>query len=529
MLHVLLCTTQQHDLRLVALAVLLCLFACITAMAMIARGRASVGRLQTFWLITAGVVAGCGIWGLHFVGMLAYHSGLPVAYDPWRTVLSIVIAITLSALGFRIALTPAGAALGGVVTGLGISAMHYVGMAALRIPAIAQWDADYVFASIVIGVVATAFAFHIALERNDLRGYAIGAGLFLIGIAGMHFTGMSAVVFVPDPAVTMSGELIAPEMLAIAVAAIVALIMALGLIGALIDHHLSERAVAESERLRGHIVALETAKRELEATSKNLRAALISADSANRTKSQFLAVMSHELRTPLNAIIGFSEMLIAETFGALGHERYREYARDIRSSGTHLLALISDILDLSRLDAGATELHEQTINVADLIDPVLRMIYDQAVKGDVAIERQAEPRLPLIRADKRRLRQVLINLVSNAVKFTPPGGRICVRVFRAGPELAVSVADTGIGIAPEDIPKAFERFRQIDNTLSRKYEGTGLGLPLARQLMELHGGRLVLESELQKGTTATIFLPEERVLDEKIAALSTRRRAGFSR
>ena len=529
MLHVLLCTTQQHDLRLVALAVLLCLFACITAMAMIARGRVSTGRLQTFWLIAGGIVAGCGIWGLHFVGMLAYRTGLPVAYDPWWTLLSIVIAISLSALGFRIALTPAGAALGGVVTGIAISAMHYVGMAALHIPAVPHWDPDYVFASIVIGIVATAFAFHIALGRNDLRGYAIGAGLFLIGIAGMHFTGMSAVVFVPDPRVSISGELIAPEMLAIAVAASVGLIMALGLIGAAVDHHLSERAVAEATRLRAHVVALEAAKRELEASSKNLRAALISADSANRAKSQFLAVMSHELRTPLNAIIGFSEMLIGEMFGPLGHARYREYARDIRSSGAHLLALISDILDLSRLDAGATELHEQNINLADLIDPVLRMIYDQAAKANVTLERRIEPRLPLVRADKRRLRQVLINLVSNAVKFTPAGGHVSLSVFRAGPELAVSVADTGIGIAPEDIPKAFERFRQIDNTLSRKFEGTGLGLPLARQLMELHGGRLVLESELQKGTTATIYLPQERILDEKIAGLRTRRRAGFAR
>jgi signal transduction histidine kinase len=226
--------------------------------------------------------------------------------------------------------------------------------------------------------------------------------------------------------------------------------------------------------------------------------------------------MSHELRTPLNAVIGFAEMLTMEAFGPLGHARYHEYARDIRSSGAHLLALINDILDLTRLDAGVTELDEEKINVADLIGPVLRMMQAQAAESDVAIDRRIEPRLPRILADKRRVHQVLINLVSNAIKFTPSGGNVRVSVFRAGAEMAVSITDTGIGIAPEDIPKAFERFRQIDSALSRKYEGSGLGLPLARQLMELHGGRLVLESRLHQGTTVTVYFPAERVLDERV-------------
>jgi len=512
----LLCTTQQHDLRLVVLAALLCLFACTTAMAMIARGRASTAHLQTFWLVMGGAVAGCGIWGLHFVAMLAYRSGLPVAYDIWLTVFSIVIAASLSALGFRLALSPAGGAVGGAITGAAISAMHYVGMAAVRIPATEHWNATYVVASLAIGVIATALGLHIALKRNDLRGYAIGAGLFLIGIVGMHFTAMSAVVYIPDSRVQVSGVVIAPDVLAIAVAASVALIMALGLVGALVDHHLAKRASGEAERLRGHILALEETKRELETTSENLRAALLAADGANLAKSQFLAAMSHELRTPLNAVIGFSEMLTMEAFGPLGHARYHEYARDIRSSGAHLLALINDILDLTRLDAGVTELDEEKINVADLIGPVLRMMQAQAAESDVAIDRRIEPRLPRILADKRRVHQVLINLVSNAIKFTPSGGNVRVSVFRAGAEMAVSITDTGIGIAPEDIPKAFERFRQIDSALSRKYEGSGLGLPLARQLMELHGGRLVLESKLHQGTTVTVYFPAERVLDERI-------------
>jgi signal transduction histidine kinase len=512
MLHVLGCITQQHDLRLVVLAALLCLFACTTAMAMIARGRDSSGRLQTFWLLMGGIVAGCGIWGLHFVAMLAYRSGLPVAYNVWQTALSVVIAASLCALGFKLALSPVGGAVGGAVTGAAISAMHYVGMAAVRIPAVAHWDARYVIASLIIGVAATSFGLHVALRRNDLRGYATGAFFFLIGIVGMHFTAMSAVVYIPDPTVIISGAVIEPDVLAIAVAAVVALIMALGLIAALVDHHLAARASSEAERLREHINALEETKRRLEATSMDLSEALVAADSANRAKLEFLAAMGHELRTPLNAVIGFSEMLTQETFGPLGDPRYHDYVRDIGNSGRHLLSLINDILDLSRLDAGQAELHEEQIAPVDLIGPVLRMLQTQAADAEVTMDRRIEARLPMVRADRRRIQRVLINLVSNGVKFTPAGGKVRVSAFRAGEEVAISVTDTGIGIAPEDIAKAFERFRQLDSRLSRKYEGTGLGLPLARQLMELHDGRLVLESELHHGTIATIYFPAERVV-----------------
>jgi signal transduction histidine kinase len=512
MFHVLGCITQQHDLRLVALAALLCLLACTTAMTMIARGRAASGRLQAIWLITGGTVAGCGIWGLHFVAELGYQSGLPVAYDIPLTALSLVIAASLCAAGFRLALSFSPLA-GGAVTGVAISAMHYVGMAAIRMPADAIWNVNYVAASLTIGVALTALAMYAALKRDDIRGYATGAGLFLVAIVGMHFTGMSAVVYIPDSAVAVSGAVIEPSALAVAVAACAVLIMALGLIGALVDHHLAARASGEAERLRAHVEALENTQRQLEATSANLTAALVTADAANQTKSQFLAAMSHELRTPLNAVIGFSEMLTMEIFGPLGSARYRDYARDIHGSGKHLLALINDILDLSRLDAGRVDLAEEDINITDLIGATLRMVQSLAAEGDVGIGREIEARVPMIRADKRRIQQVLLNLVSNAIKFTPTSGTVKVSAFRAGSELAISVTDTGIGIAAEDIPKAFELFRQIDSQLSRKYEGTGLGLPLARQLMELHGGRLMLESEVNVGTTATIVLPAERVIE----------------
>jgi signal transduction histidine kinase len=464
------------------------------------------------WLLTAGVIAGCGIWGLHFVAMLAYKPGLPVAYDLPLTALSVLIAASLCAVGFRLAFTRAGAAAGGAIAGAAISAMHYVGMAAVRIPAIGHWDVNYIAASLVIGVAATSLALHIALTRSDIKGYAIGTGIFLVAIVGMHFTAMSAVVYIPDPSVPVSGVVIEPAVLAIAVTAVALLIMALGLIGALVDFHLAARASGEAERLRAHIGALEETKRELETTSVNLSTALAAADAASKAKSQFLAAMSHELRTPLNAVIGFSEFLTMETFGPLGDAHYLDYARDIRSSGAHLLALINDVLDLSRLDSGQMAIEEDDVEVVDLIGSTLRMMQSQAAAAQIALDRFVAAHPPTIRGDKRRLQQVLLNLVSNAIKFTLPGGNVLVRAFHTGGEYAIVVEDNGIGIAAENIPKAFERFRQLDSSLARRYEGTGLGLPLSQQLIELHGGRLILESTLNQGTTVTVRLPQHRLI-----------------
>jgi|SRR5579862_1714653 len=511
MLHVLGCITEQHDIRLVVLAAALCLFACITAMMMIARGRAVVGFGRSAWLLAAGVVAGCGIWGLHFVAMLAYRPGLPVAYNAPLTALSVVIAAALCAVGFRVCLTAAGGAVGGAISGAAISAMHYVGMAAVRMPAHAVWDKSYVAASLIIGILATGLALHVAVRRNDIRGYVISAALFALGIVGMHFTAMSAVVYWPDPTVSVTGAAIEPNVLAIAVSASVVLIMALGMIGAMIDSHLAGRASEEAARLRAHVEELEATKAQLESTSSSLRTALTSADAANQAKSQFLASMSHELRTPLNAVIGFSEMLEMEPFGPLGDARYRNYARDIRVSGAHLLELINDILDISRIAAGQISLDEEDIDIPGLIERTIQMMGDQARKAGLNLETRIAVGLPRLHGDRRRVQQVLLNLVSNAIKFTPAGGRVEIAAATVESGLTIVVKDTGIGMGSDDLPKAFECFRQIDSRLSRKFDGAGLGLPLARDLVELHGGRLTLESAVGVGTTAEAFFPSNRL------------------
>ncbi len=244
-----------------------------------------------------------------------------------------------------------------------------------------------------------------------------------------------------------------------------------------------------------------------------LRDAKEAAEAANRSKSDFLAHMSHELRTPLNAVIGFSEIIFREMFGPVGEPRYVDYARDIHASGTHLLNVIGDILDIAKAESGNAELDEQAVDLGEIAAASVRLIDPRAHAGQIRVEMRVTPDLPKIDADARRLKQVLINLLANAVKFTPPGGRVTVEVG-LGPDggARLVVRDTGIGMRAEDIPRALEPFSQVDNALSRRFEGTGLGLPLSKKLVELHGGKLAIESTIDRGTTVIVTLPATRTL-----------------
>jgi signal transduction histidine kinase len=244
---------------------------------------------------------------------------------------------------------------------------------------------------------------------------------------------------------------------------------------------------------------------------QHLRVAKEGAEAANRTKSEFLANMSHELRTPLNAVIGFSEMIKVEMFGPVT-ERYRGYADDIYNSGTHLLGLINEILDLSKLEAGQFELHEEEIDLAGTVEASLNLVEAQAQKSKIQVSTALDPKVCMIRADDRRMRQILINLLSNAVKFTPEGGKVQVSSLLKNDGLAIQVSDTGIGIAAEDMAKVMTSFGQVESRVSRKYEGSGLGLPLAKHLVELHGGTLTIQSQVDVGTTVTVMLPSNRIV-----------------
>ncbi len=237
------------------------------------------------------------------------------------------------------------------------------------------------------------------------------------------------------------------------------------------------------------------------------------AELANRTKTEFLANMSHELRTPLNAIIGFAEVIKDEMFGPAGTPRYADYARDIHASGRHLLDLINDILDLSKLEAGKHELREDSVKLGETVAEVLALMRDPAEKAGVTLASEIETGLPELRCDARALKQVLLNFLSNAMKFTPAGGTVTAGVRRAASGVALWVRDTGIGMSAADIKVALSAFGQVDSKVARQHKGTGLGLPICKQLIELHGGTLEVESAPGHGTTMTAVFPAFRMAD----------------
>jgi len=245
---------------------------------------------------------------------------------------------------------------------------------------------------------------------------------------------------------------------------------------------------------------------------QDLNLALQRASAANTAKSTFLASMSHELRTPLNAIIGFSDLMLTQPLGPIGNPRYREYIDDIHRSGLQLLALIDDLLDLSRIDAGKVALFEQEVSLLRVITEAHRMVDLEARKSGVKIVIDLPPKLSDVRGDELRIKQIVLNLLSNAIKFTPEGGIVTVKAQQSASGLRLEVNDTGIGIAEADLPKVLERFDQVDSKHSRKHKGFGLGLPLVKQLIELHGGSLNIESKVGTGTTVTAVFPPERVI-----------------
>ncbi|MEX2114719.1 MAG: ATP-binding protein [Pirellulales bacterium] len=267
----------------------------------------------------------------------------------------------------------------------------------------------------------------------------------------------------------------------------------------------TEMAVVNTQ-LRDEVVERRRVQQELE-QAKN------AAEAANRAKSEFLANMSHELRTPLNSVIGFSDVLVEQAFGPL-NENQAQYVTDILDSGQHLLSLVNDILDLAKIEAGSLEINFGPVDVGRLVERSLQMFRERAIRSGVRLAAQTDPRADHFEADERRLKQLLYNLLSNAIKFTNEGGEVRVEVELRAEGLELKVVDTGVGVPAHLQEKIFESFYQADSTLSKNAQGTGLGLAVARQIAELHGGTIHVHSELGEGSTFIVRLPSGNIVDE---------------
>ncbi|MCI0429012.1 MAG: CHASE domain-containing protein [Rhodospirillales bacterium] len=302
-------------------------------------------------------------------------------------------------------------------------------------------------------------------------------------------------------------------------------LISLLLTGLLLQHMTAtvvrRRAIERAVRERTAELAKANSELQVEIAERrraevNLRSAKEQAEIANRAKSEFLAMVSHELKTPLNAIIGFSEILANQTLGSIGKEQYLNYASDIRDSGHYLLKIINDILDLSRIETGNLTLIEEEIDLVSVVQSAVRLIRPRAEGVGLTLETDYPAgQTVAVTADARAMKQVMVNLLSNAVKFTPKGGRVTVGVGVESGRPVVRVADTGIGIPAKDLDRIYEPFVQVDTSLARRFEGTGLGLTLTKRLVDLHRGKLILHSTVGTGTTVTVCLPEERRVDRQ--------------
>jgi NO-binding membrane sensor protein with MHYT domain/CheY-like chemotaxis protein/nitrogen-specific signal transduction histidine kinase len=498
--------TGHYETPLVLVSILVAILASYAALSLAGRVSESRGRAVSAWIVGGAIAMGSGIWAMHFVGMLAFRLPIPIAFDLPLTLASLLLPILASSLALwqvsRAELGWKRLAVSAVLMGIGINAMHYTGMAAMRMAPGIVYDPWLFALSVAIAIAASGLALWIAfrLRRNVPQVWLprVGAAVVMgAAIVGMHYTGMAAANFPLGSVCMAASGGVNHEGLATLV-----VIATFGVLGfALLASLFNARLEANARVLE---VSQATAAERQNLLTRE-RAARDEAERLSALKDEFLATLSHELRTPLNAVLGWASMLQRGVRDEATLKRGLEtIERNARAQGQ----LIDDLLDMSRIISGTLRLDVQQIEPEKIVEAALGTVHPAAVAKRLDLRVDVARGLGTVLADPGRLQQVMWNLLSNAVKFTPNGGMVQVLLGRDGHDVVIRVADSGIGIEPEFLPHVFDRFRQQDASITRRHGGLGLGLSIARQLVELHGGTIGVASPgPHAGTTFTVRLP----------------------
>ncbi|MEO8301248.1 MAG: MHYT domain-containing protein [Rhizomicrobium sp.] len=508
-----------YDLPFVALSVGVAILSMYVALSVADRIVASSRQsLRLIWTGVGAVVMGGGIWSMHFIGMLAFSLPCGVGYNPLLTLVSMLpgmlaSGVALFVLSRRESPSQILLFVCALLVGAGIGAMHYFGMAAMRPAALLRFDIRIVALSVVVAVVLAYLALVIRAHLKHFHSHRViramlPATVMGLAIACMHYVAMEAAVFYPMAGIRISGAIYSPTSLALVIGfvAVSVGLMTLGFAALVGRNELNASLLAEITR-REHI-------------QQDLIRAREEAEAANAAKSQFLATMSHEIRTPLNGVIGIANLLASTQLDA----RQAKLVSNLSRSGQALLAIISDILDFSKIEAGRLELFEADFEPREAIADVADLFSERCAATGLELIYFISEDVPLwVKGDPVRVRQVLINLVGNALKFTDQGS-ILIELSAAAEGqddvlLSFSVKDTGIGVAAEKKPLLFQAFRQVDGSMTRARGGTGLGLAISRQLTELMGGTIGVESELGAGSCFHFTVRCRRAGDKSIPAL----------
>ncbi|MCC2955496.1 response regulator [Massilia sp. IC2-477] len=496
----------HYQPSLVLLSILAAIFASYTALSLAVRVKAVQGVARHFWMAGGAFAMGSGIWAMHFIGMLAFRLPMPLAYDPWITFVSWLLPVVVSGLAlWQLRHRELGGrhlAWGAVLMGLGINAMHYTGMAGMRMDPPITYDPWLFLASVAIAIGASAGAlwigFRLGASMRHPRLVQLGAAVVMGGaIAGMHYTGMAAAHFEANSICRAAENGVNQDHLAILVAVATFAVLSIALLAAIFDTRLESRN-------RTLAASLETAAERQELYLREQKAR-VEAEHLSQLKDEFLATLSHELRTPLNAMLGWSQLLLQ---GARDEAMLRRGLETIERNARAQSQLIEDMLDMSRLIAGKIRVETRPVTAAEFVNAALETARPAAIAKQIHLVSDVDYDAGPVLGDPGRMQQVMSNLVSNAIKFTEPGGRVAVSVTREGDEVSIDVADSGIGIDPEFLPYVFDRFRQADSSSARRHGGLGLGLAIARQLVELQGGAITVASGgTGRGATFTVHLP----------------------